>query len=329
MTDDGIDEKDINGHMANVAKSALFDIIVVSSQTPIGTARAWQKKYPKVRIVYFPEFLRFGDALKRFVEPDYIVLGGDAAAVKHVLSFFERIVSPKFTVSLEEAEMSKHAANTFVATTVSFISELSKFSEHFNINFENIGKILRADKRVGPKAYTLPGLGFTGTVGRDFKVLKKVGKKLGIKLPLFKQVVAVNNDHNLFIERELKRTLKNVKGKRIAFLGATYKPFTSNLRGSIIEPLMKKLNRAGAEVVLFDPMVESSYQVPTIEDAYRKADALVMVVPKKEFLAADHKALVRTMRKKIIIDAANMIPKTDAPLLGANYRSIARGILSK
>ena len=104
ITPSGVDMRDIEVHFKKVAKSGLFKVIAVSSQTPIGTMRVWQKKYPRIHILYFPEFLRFGDALKRFVEPDYIVLGGEGKVVKYVLRCFECIASPKFNVTLEEAE---------------------------------------------------------------------------------------------------------------------------------------------------------------------------------------------------------------------------------
>lgn len=322
----GVDMDDIERHFATVAKCGLFKIIMVSSQTPIGTMRVWQKKYKNITIIYFPEFLRFGDALKRFVEPDYIVLGGDNEVTPNALSFFERINSPKFSVTLEEAEMAKHAANIFVATTVSFVSELSKFSDYFNINFETIGQILRADKRVGTKAYTFPGLGFAGTVERDFKVLINLGKKIKIKLPMLQQVIAVNNEHNKFIEKEIGKYLKKVKGKKVSFLGATYKPFTSNTRGSLVTPIMKRLEKKGAIVALYDPLVEdNAYKVSSINEAFFKADVVVIVVGKKEFKEADYKKLIASMKKKIIIDAANMFTKEDAKKFGVDYTSIGRG----
>ncbi|MDP3956377.1 MAG: nucleotide sugar dehydrogenase, partial [bacterium] len=322
----GVDMKDIESHFEKVAKSGLFKIIIVSSQTPIGTMRVWQKKYKTLKIIYFPEFLRFGDALKRFIEPDSIVLGGDEEAVKSILGLFDKINSPKFCVTLEEAEMSKHAANIFVATTVSFISELTKLSEHFNINFEHIGQILRADKRVGTKAYTLPGLGFAGTVERDFRVLFNVGKKLKIKFPMLRQIIAVNNEHNAFMEKEIRKHFKKMEGKKVGFLGATYKPFTSNMRGSLVEPLMKHLEKEGARVVLYDPLVEDNvYKVDSLEEVFSGADAVVIAVGKKEFKEASYHKLIASMKKKIIIDAANMFTKEDAKKLHVDYSSIGRG----
>lgn len=326
ITPAGVDMKDIERHMGAVAKSGLFKIVVVSSQTPIGTMRIWQKKYKQINLVYFPEFLRFGGALKIFTEPDSLVLGGDPKVVSHVFEVFSSLTAPKFAVTLEEAEMSKHAANIFVATTVSFVSELTKLCDYFNVNFETIGRILRADKRVGPKAYTLPGLGFAGTVERDFKVLFTLGKKLKIQFPMLRQVIAVNNEHNKFMERELGRRFKSYKGKKIGFLGATYKPFTSNMRGSLVAPLMEYLAKAGAHAVLYDPFVEGNkYTVEGIQDVFSNAHAVVIAVSKKEFKEALYNKLVASMKKKVIIDAANMFSKEDAKKLGVDYVSIGRG----
>ncbi len=326
ITPQGVDTAGISKHFRKVAQSRNFKIVCVSSQTPIGTARKWQKESGGAAIVYFPEFLRFGDALERFTEPDYIVLGGEAPAVRKVAALFAKVSSPKFLVSLEEAEMAKHAANIFAAMTVSFVSELTKFSEPFNVNLEKIGEILRHDKRVGPKAYTLPGLGFSGTVGRDLTVLIREAKKLKKRLPLLEAVIAVNNEHNEFMERELRARFKNFRGKKIAFLGATYKPFTSNMRGSLVAPLMAKLEKEGAEPALYDPLAEDNpYKVDSLAEAFAGADAVVVAVGKKDFRAADYKELLRSMKKRIVIDAANMFSKEAAKKLRADYVSIGRG----
>jgi len=322
----GVDMKHILNHFNKVLRSGNFNTICISSQLPIGSCGEWQKTSNKINIVYFPEFLRFGDALKRFVEPDYIVLGGKLATLKKVAEVFKNISAPKFFVSLEEAEMAKHAANIFVAMSVSFASELAKFSERFNINFENIGEILRADKRVGQKAYVLPGLGFSGTVKRDIVVLIQEAKKLKKRLPMFEQVIAVNDEHNKFIENELKMRFKSFKKKKIGFLGATYKPFTSNMRGSLVAPLMSNLKKRGADVVLYDPFVENNaYKVSSMREVFSGADAVVIAVGKKEFREALYGKLFSLMKKKVVIDAANMFKKDEAKKLSVDYVSIGRG----
>ncbi len=326
ITVKGVDIKDIDAHFQKTARSGNFKIICVSSQVPIGTCDRWQKANKKINIVYFPEFLRFGDALQRFLQPDYMVFGGDKKSTQKISAVFSNVSSPKFFVSLAEAEISKHAANIFVAMSVSFVSELTKFSKKFNVNLEKIGAILRLDKRVGPKSYVMPGLGFSGTVERDIKVLINEAKKIKTKLPLFESIIAVNNAHNRFIETELSKRFKNFKNKKISFLGATYKPFTSNMRGSLIAPLMKKLESRGAKVLLFDPLVEdNNYKVKTISEAFANADAIIIAVGKKDFKEAPYQKLISLMKKKIIIDAANMFTKEDAKKLKVDYSSIGRG----
>lgn len=326
ITPNGVDLKSIENHFRRVVSSGSFKIICVSSQLPIGTCETWQKKYPKIQIVYFPEFLRFGDALTRFIKPDYIVLGGKAKPAEKIAAVLESVNSPKFFVTLNEAEMSKHAANIFVAMSVSFVSELTKFSKKFNVNLEKIGAILRNDKRVGPKAYVMPGLGFSGTVERDLKVLLSEAKKIKARLPLFENVIKVNNAHNHFIEMELAKRFKNFKNKKISFLGATYKPFTSNMRGSLVAPLMKKLEALGARVSLFDPLVsDNHYKALTVKDVLLNADAVVVVVGKKDIKEAPYQKLIPLMKRKIIIDAANMFSKEDAERLKVDYSSIGRG----
>jgi UDPglucose 6-dehydrogenase len=329
ITPEGIDMVDIKNQFDAVARSGNFKIISISAQLPIGTCRLWQNEYPEIQVVYYPEFLRLGDAIKRFIETDTLVLGGDPEAVEKVFDFFVSTQVPKFSVTLEEAEMSKHAANIFVAMSVSFLSELTKFSDHFNINLERIGEILRADKRVGPKAYVMPGMGFSGeTVERDIRVLIHEAQKFGVKLPMFEQVIAVNAEHNKFIERELRKRISDMKGKKVAFIGATYKPFTSTLRGSLVAPLMDTLAKEGVSVALYDPLVEkNAYTVTSLSRAFEGADAVVITVGKKEFKEADYGVLIPSMRQKIVIDAANMFKKEDVKKLGVDYSSIGRGKL--
>ncbi|MDP3727710.1 MAG: hypothetical protein Q8R35_03690, partial [bacterium] len=252
VTESGVDLAAFRLLFDPVASSGRFGVIAVSSQMPLGTCRELQNAFPGVRITYFPEFLRLGAALERFGKPDFIVVGGEPDAAAAVLEFFAAVGCPKFTVTLEEAEMTKHAANAFVATSVSFISELTKFSERFNVNLERVGAILRNDQRIGPKAYVMPGMGFSGeTVERDIRVLIDLAAKSGFDLPMLREVIAVNNEHNRFIERELSRALPDVRGQKIGFLGATYRPSTSTLRGSLFAALMERLAADGAAIALF------------------------------------------------------------------------------
>lgn len=325
----GVDLEEFAKLFDRVARSGNFKTICISSQMPIGTCRTLQTQYPELRVVYFPEFLRLGGALSIFLKPDYIVMGGEDGIAQSVLDFFSSIDSPKFIVSLEEAEMAKHAANIFMALTVSFISELTKFSERFNVNLEKVGEILRHDARIGAKAYVLPGMGFSGeTVERDIRVLLEKGKEFHIELPLLSEIIPVNNEHNQFIERELKRRFPKMLGVTIGFLGATYKPITSTLRGSIFAELMIKLASEGAIIKLWDPHVqEFQFLVHDQSAVFSGVDGLVISVQKKEFKDIDFAEAVKLMKRKVIIDAANMLSKTQVHSLGADYVSIGRGTL--
>ena len=309
--------------------SGHFTTIAVSSQLPIGTTRELQEAAGNVGIVYLPEFLRLGNALALFLKPDYVVVGGDEGPQQQVLDVFAGIDCPKFRVSFEEAEMAKHAANIFMAVTVSFISELTKFSERYNVNLEKVGAVLRKDARIGAKAYVLPGMGFSGeTVERDIRVLLHLGKSQGIDLPLLEQVIAVNNEHNRFIEKRLRSKLGDWRGATVGFLGATYKPSTSTLRGSLFAPLMDDLARAGARVCLYDPHLEQSeFLTRDVTEVFRDADALVIAVSKKEFKDFDYRALVPLMKRRVVIDAANLLEPTLARELQLDYASIGRGVL--
>jgi len=327
----GVDLDDFRKLFDAVASSGNFNIICISSQMPIGTCRELQAAYPDIRIAHFPEFLRLGEGLARFLKPDYIVLGGEKETTAKIMAFFDSVASPKFEVTLEEAEMAKHAANIAMALMVSFISELTKFSERFNVNLERVGEILRCDARIGPKAYVLPGMGFSGeTVERDIRVLLEKGRELGIDLPLLAEIIPVNNEHNRFIERELKKRISNMRGARIGFLGVTYKPVTSTLRGSLFTDLMVKLASEGAAIRLLDPHVkEFQFLAEDADEVFRDADAVVIAVGKKEFRDLDFGKLVATMKRPVIIDAANFMARAMVEQLKVEYASIGRGMFGK
>lgn len=327
VTEAGVDLAAFRSLFGEVAGAHSWQVMAVSSQVPLGTCRELVREYPDMAIVYFPEFLRLGSALERFLKPDFIVVGGASDAVARVLDFFTTIECPKFAVTLEEAEMTKHAANAFVATTVSFISELTKFSERFNVNLERIGAILRNDQRIGKKAYVMPGMGFSGeTVERDIRVLLDLARENGFPLPMLREVISVNDEHNRFIEKTLRAALPDVRGRKVGFLGATYRPQTSTLRGSLFAALMDRLAAEGASVVLFDPNVEASpYLVPDAVAVFDGTDAVVISVSKPAFRELDFKALIGGMRGRLVIDAANLLPIETAKSLAIEYHSIGRG----
>jgi UDPglucose 6-dehydrogenase len=312
-----------------VLASNHFRVVAVSATVPLGTCRQLQQAAGAVAIVYFPEFLRFGESLARFLQPDHLIVGGDEAARERVLGFFSDIDCAKFRVTLEEAEMAKHATNAFMAVAVSFVSELTKFSEIYDVNLERVGEILRKDRRVGSQAYVLPGMGFSGeTVERDVRGLLHLGRVHGITLPLLEQVIPVNDEHNRFIEKRLRSKFSDFHARKIGFLGATYKPATSTLRGSLFAVLMETLAKEGACIRLYDPHVEQfEFLTSNVEDVFDAADAVVIAVPKKEFKALDYRTLVGRMKRRIVIDAANLLDKQAVRDLQLDYASIGRGVM--
>jgi UDPglucose 6-dehydrogenase len=329
VIESGVDLPSFRELFDAVLASSHFNIVAISATLPLGTCRELQKTGSAVRIIYFPEFLRFGEALARFLHPDHLIVGGDEGAQQRVLDFFSGIDCPKFRVTFEEAEMAKHATNVFMAVTVSFVSELTKFSELYDVNLEKVGEILRTDRRVGPQAYVLPGMGFSGeTVERDVRGLLHLGKIQGIRLPLLEQVMEVNDEHNRFIEKRLRRRFNDVRGVKIGFLGATYKPSTSTLRGSLFAVLMEKLAKEGAYIRLYDPYIaQFEFLTSNVEDVFKDADAVVIAVSKREFRALDYRHLVGTMNRRIVIDAANLLEKQVVRDLQLDYASIGRGVV--
>lgn len=295
--------------------------IVISSQVPVGTSRKLVNTLKKhgikiPRVIYFPENLRLGQAFSSFLTPDRIILGSDnqsaLADFKKDFSLFE---CPVIEMSLESAEMVKHALNSYLATCISFSSEISDLSEKVGANMLDVVKALKTDKRVSPFAPINPGLGFAGgTLGRDIQSLKMIAKTKKYNTKLLNAVYSVNKDRLSRLLDKIKFIYPNLKGKNIGLLGLTYTKNTNTLRRSMSLELAKKLRENKCYIHAFDPAIKtkiSSYTYikvnQNLKDFFKGLDLIILMTDWPQFQQPKLLALSKLMRKKTVVDTKNFL----------------------
>jgi UDPglucose 6-dehydrogenase len=301
-------------------------LVLVSSQLPVGTTRklvdaAALSGRRDINFGYIPENLRLGKAIEVFTKPDRVVVGlqseTDRAKVTTLLApFTDKIV----WMSIESAEMTKHAINAFLATAVVFMNELATICEQVGADAKEVESGLKSETRIGPEAYLSPGGPFTGgTLARDVATLFDLGRELGVPVSLVSAVRQSNNEHRLWALRKLKDQVGPLSGKRIAILGLTYKPGTSTLRRSGAVELAQALRKEGAVAIGFDPAVgelpSDICEVLTLASSAAQAvagvDAVVLFTLWPEFRTLDWTLLLTSMASPNVIDAGWFL----APLL--------------
>jgi UDPglucose 6-dehydrogenase len=339
-TEAGVDMDDIIASMELICREKTSGFtMVISSQFPVGTCDALatmlnrSRQHP-VRLAYVPEFLRLGAALSLFTHQDYTIIGcADQGVFDQCEPIFRNFSSNIFRMSLKEGEMAKHIANIFVATSVSLLSEMTIVADRMGIDLTPVGKALRFDKRIGPKAYILPGLGFTGgNLERDIKVLAAKIREFGETPRMLQAIVETNDHHNRVVGRRLDELFDSYVGKTIAFLGATYKPFTDTLVGSLTLDIGRAILAKGASVTTYDPMIEPHEAGPgeihvcaTVEQCIAGADAVVVMVDKPEFRGLTPAFYRAHAKATVLLDAANLYDPRTFIQDGFTYCAIGRG----
>lgn len=303
-----------------------------TSQLPVGTSQRLRAKILAKRpawsghVVYQPENLRLGEAINSFQKPDRMVLGVDSDQVatrELVAAEFRKLLNNTYTpmqvMSLASAEMVKHALNSFLATCVVFANELAEICETKGADAWDVAASLKQDSRVGPKAFLRPGLGFAGgTLARDVKTLSGF-------LPgtdnFFAHLHSTNSQRNEWVLKRLEESLGSLSGKRVVLLGVTYKPQTSTVRRSPAVDIAALLKDKGAHSIALDPMADlgelndeerrklAFTLVTKPEEAFRDADAAVLVTEWPQFLEYDWATLASLMKGRYLIDTKNFLTK--------------------
>jgi len=238
--------------------------VLVSSQMPVGSIRRMETladtlcRAEGLSFAYSPENLRLGKALDAFLKPDRVIVGvridRDRQRIGHMLAPITNRVE---WMSVESAEMTKHAINAFLATSVVFANEIAAVCELVGADAKEVERGLKSEQRIGPKAYLSPGGPFAGgTLARDIEYLKAVSQEHRLSIPLLESVKTSNDLHKSWVRRKLKSLVPSLDGVVVVVWGLTYKPGTDTLRGSLAVELCEWLIEQGASVRVHDPVVK-------------------------------------------------------------------------
>ena len=316
-------------------------LVLISSQLPVGSTRRLEDIYRRVRpdgtatFAYSPENVRVGKAIESFTRPERVVVGTRAAPDRQRIAsllnpFTERIE----WMSVESAEMTKHALNAFLATSVAFINELAALCERVGADAKEVERGLKSDARIGPRAYLGPGSAFGGgTLARDLSYLVDLGHTEGLSSHLFPAVRLSNELHKDWPRRRLMEVVGDVQGRAIAILGLTYKPGTDTLRRSSAIETCRWLSARGAIVLAYDPAVrtlpiELTQYIDlrsSIEEALRGASAVLVATEWPEFTSITADELVRWMEHPLVVDPGRFLEAHVGRDKRIRYLAVGRG----
>ncbi|HEY4158076.1 MAG TPA: nucleotide sugar dehydrogenase [Polyangiaceae bacterium] len=294
-------------------------VVLVSSQVPVGFCAKLEHAFSAVadgRQIEFacsPENLRLGRAIEVFRKPERVIVGVRGAAARSRLTeLLAPLNCPIQWLGVESAEMTKHALNAFLATSVAFINEIATACEATGADAKEVESALKSEGRIGPKAYLSPGGAFAGgTLARDIAFLLAAGSRLGFATPLLAGVKQSNDVHRGWARRRLAELLGELRGKNIAVLGLTYKPDTDTLRRSEAVELCRWLGEQGAHVRAFDPVVKhKTSELPAelelcarVDDALRGAEAVVIATQWPVFRELTSERIAAASANPLVLDA--------------------------
>jgi len=290
-------------------------LVLVSSQVPVGFTAALERdwKARDLRYAYSAENLRLGQALQSFDRPDRIVVGVRGDADRDRLTELLRPFSTRILwMAVESAEMTKHALNAFLATSVAFANEVARVCEAVGADAKAVEQGLKSEGRIGPRAYLSPGAAFAGgTLARDVRFLSSLGARSGAPTPLLDGVLASNDRHKEWLHEKVRAALAGTQRPVVAVLGLTYKPGTSTLRRSASVELVRWLRGTGVSVRAHDPAVPELpaelrdaglVLCPTAEEAVAGADVAVVATEWPDYRRLGADDILRAMRRPRVID---------------------------
>jgi UDPglucose 6-dehydrogenase len=320
-----------------------FTVVVTKSTVPVGTGdeveRIIRETNPAADVVVAsnPEFLREGAAIRDFKFPDRIVIGTLEERGRKVLSDIYRPLSlnqgPLMFTQRRTAELIKYAANAFLATKITFINEIADLSEKVGADVQEVARGIGLDNRIGTK-FLHAGPGFGGSCfPKDTRALVKTAQDYDVQLRIVEAVLAVNDNRKRAMARKVANVAGNLRGKKVAVLGLTFKPDTDDMREAPSIPLVTGLLDMGAQVRAYDPagMEQARKELPSIEyfdDPYvcaTGADVLVIATEWTQFRALDLDRLKQSMTGAVLVDLRNIYREKEVTDLGFVYAGVGRG----
>jgi UDPglucose 6-dehydrogenase len=322
-----------------------YTVVVTKSTVPVGTGdeveRIIREENPgaEFAVVSNPEFLREGAAIRDFKHPDRIVIGANDARARNIMNEVYRplyLNAPPFLYTdRRTAELTKYAANSFLATKIAFINEIADLAEKVGANIQEVARGIGLDNRIGQK-FLHAGPGFGGSCfPKDTMALIKTAQDNETPLRIVETVVAVNDQRKRAMARKVANAFGgngNLRGKSIAVLGLTFKPNTDDMRDAPSIPLITALQDMGADIRVFDPvgMPQAKKVLENVtfcKNAYecaRTAHAVVIVTEWEQFRALDFKELASIMASSVIVDLRNIYLPEEVRQNGFHYCGVGR-----
>ena len=316
-------------------------IIVTKSTVPVGTGDLLEKIFKnkkKFTIISNPEFLREGEAIRDFRFPDRIILGSNSANSLNIMkNLYLPLInkgSKFFTTSRRGAELIKYASNAFLATKITFINEIANLCEKTGINIEDISLGMGSDNRIGSR-FLRACLAYGGSCfPKDTKGLVSIADKNKVNLSLVKSVIKSNNNRKLLLLKRVEKILKkNIKNKKIVFLGVTFKPNTDDMRDAVSLYMIPFLHKRKAIISYYDPTgkkkefstLKNCNFYSDVKDACKDAELVILHTEWDEFKSIDFKILVRN-KKFILYDLRNLYSVEQMKKKKIKYFSIGRPV---
>ena len=328
-----------------------YKVIVDKSTVPVGTAdkvttailqTATQNIQDSFDVVSNPEFLREGVAVDDFMKPDRVVIGTSSEKAKKVMSDlyapFVRQGNPVIFMDEKSAELTKYAANSFLAVKITFMNEIAQLCERLGADVDMVRKGIGSDERIG-KRFLFPGIGYGGSCfPKDVQALSKSSTEVNYNFKILDAVMDVNEKQKLHLIPKINQYFEgNLTGKHFAIWGLAFKPNTDDIREAPALYIIDALLAAGATVTAFDPEAMGNVKKllgDTIQfsknqyDALQEADALIVATEWNEFRTPDFSKIAALLKNKVIFDGRNLFDLQQIAQLGFHYESVGRKIIT-
>lgn len=324
-----------------------YKIIVDKSTVPVGTAELVEKTIAAQTEIPFavvsnPEFLREGFAVDDFMKPERIVVGAtDETAIKEMKRLYAPFVrsgNPIIVMDEKSAELTKYAANSFLATKITFMNEVANYCELVGADVDKVRAGMGSDSRIGNR-FLFPGIGYGGSCfPKDVKALHKAGKDAGYNFEILEAVIGVNNAQKVSMVPKIKRYFKDqVAGKHFAFWGLAFKPETDDIREAPSLYMIEALLELGATITAYDPEAMPNVKAKvgdsinfarSMYEATENADALVINTEWSIFRTPNLETLKTNLNQAVIFDGRNLYDVNEMALEGFHYISVGRKEIS-
>ena len=324
-----------------------YVVVVDKSTVPVGTAEKVHEAIAKSSSIEFdvvsnPEFLREGVAVEDFMKPDRVVIGTSSERSKKLMNElyapFVRSGNPLIFMDIRSAELTKYAANSFLATKISFMNEIAQLCERLNADVDMVRLGIGSDARIG-KRFLFPGIGYGGSCfPKDVQALVNSSKEVAYDFKILNAVMEVNDKQKQYLIPKIKTYYNNnLKGKHFALWGLAFKPNTDDIREAPSLYLIDALLKEGATVSVFDPEAMNNVEqllgnkisyATNQYDALFKADALIIATEWNEFRTPDFSKISSNLKEKVIFDGRNLFDLNTMIGLKYHYESVGRSVIN-